>query len=86
MVANISIFNTYGILLLFVAQIVKFSNRSKILSLVFRSNVMKVKWKKLVLRVGVWLTLEVCFNYVGLDTIADYSEFIFDRKLIALNS
>lgn len=47
---------------------------------------MKVKWKKLVLRVGVWLTLEVCFNYVGLDTIADYSEFIFDRKLVALNS
>lgn len=46
---------------------------------------MDVKWKKLVLRVGVWLTLELFFNSVGLDTIADYSEFIFERNLITLS-
>lgn len=43
-----------------------------------------VKWKKLVLRVSFWLALEVFFGYVGTDTIADYSEFIFERNSIAL--
>jgi hypothetical protein len=46
---------------------------------------MDIKWKKLIFRVGVWLTLEIFFNYVGLDTVADYSEFIFERNLITLN-
>jgi hypothetical protein len=43
---------------------------------------MNVKWKKLIFKVGIWLTLEVFFSYVGVDTIADYSEYIFDRSLI----
>lgn len=47
---------------------------------------MTVRWKKLILRVGVWLTLELFFDSVGLDTIADYSEFVFERNLIALSS
>lgn len=46
---------------------------------------MEVKWKKLVLRLGLWVTLEVFFGYAGVDTIADYSEFIFERNSIALN-
>ena len=47
---------------------------------------MEVKWKKLIFRVSVWLTLEIFFNHVGLDTIADYSEFIFEKhpKAIAI--
>ncbi len=44
---------------------------------------MEIRWKKLVLRVGLWLTLEIFFSYVGLDTIADYSEFVFERNLIS---
>ena len=47
---------------------------------------MNVKWKKLILRVGVWLTLELFFDRVGLDTIADYSEFVFEKNLITLIS
>ena len=46
---------------------------------------MDIKWKKLVLRVGFWLTLKLFFDRVGLDTIADYSEFIFERNLVTLN-
>lgn len=46
---------------------------------------MDIKWKKLVLRAGMWIALEVFFGYVGLDTIADYSEFVFDRNLITLD-
>lgn len=46
---------------------------------------MKIKWQKLILRVGIWLALEIFFSYVGTDTIADYSEFIFERNVITLN-
>ena len=47
---------------------------------------MKVKGQKLIFRLGVWLILELFFDRVGLDTIADYSEFIFERNLITLIS
>ncbi|WP_199194048.1 hypothetical protein [Pleurocapsa sp. CCALA 161] len=43
---------------------------------------MKIKWKELVFKVSVWVALEVFFGYVGVDTIADYSEYIFDRSII----
>jgi hypothetical protein len=43
---------------------------------------MKIKWKKLVFKVGIWIALEFFFSYVGVDTIADYSEYIFDRNII----
>jgi hypothetical protein len=43
---------------------------------------MDIKWKKLVFKVGVWIALEIVFSYLGVDTIADYGEYIFDRDLI----
>lgn len=43
---------------------------------------MDIKWKKLIFKVGVWIALEVVFSYLGVDTIADYAEYIFDRNLI----
>lgn len=46
---------------------------------------MNIKWKKLVFRIGVWIALEAFFGYVGVDTIADYSEYIFDRNSITLS-
>ena len=46
---------------------------------------MDIKWKKLVFRVSVWLTFELFLECVGLDTIADYSEFVFERDLITLS-
>lgn len=46
---------------------------------------MEVKWKKLLFRVGFWFAMEVFFSYAGVDTIADYGEFIFERHAITLN-
>ena len=46
---------------------------------------MKIKWQKLIFRVGTWLALEIFLGYVGTDTIADYSEFIFERNSMTLN-
>ncbi len=45
---------------------------------------MDVKWRKLLLRGSIWLTLEITLNLVGIDDIADYSEFIFERNQITI--
>jgi hypothetical protein len=31
----------------------------------------------------VWLAAEILFNCVGLDHLADYSEFIFEQNIVA---
>ena len=40
---------------------------------------MQVQWKKLLAKIIVWLAAEILLNFLGLDTLADYSEFVFDR-------
>lgn len=47
---------------------------------------MSVKWRKLLLRGSIWLALEITLNCVGIDDIADYSEYIFERNQTALLS
>lgn len=49
---------------------------------------MNGNWKKLTLKVTLWLAAEVAFNLVGLDNIADYTEFVFSRQgsLTTVNS
>lgn len=44
-----------------------------------------VKWKKLLVRVSFWLVTEILFNCVGLDDLADYSEFIFERNSVVIS-
>ena len=41
---------------------------------------MSVKWRKLLLKGSVWLMLEIVLNCVGIDDIADYSEYVFERN------
>ncbi|ACB49772.1 hypothetical protein cce_0421 [Crocosphaera subtropica ATCC 51142] len=41
---------------------------------------MKISWKKLLIQTSVWITSEIVLNLIGLDNIADYSEFIFKQK------
>ncbi|MDJ0577449.1 MAG: hypothetical protein QNJ65_20095 [Xenococcaceae cyanobacterium MO_234.B1] len=47
---------------------------------------MKIKWKALLLKGSIWLIAEISLNLVGLDNLADYSEFIFERNQVALHS
>ena len=42
---------------------------------------MLVRWKTLLVRVTVWLSLEIWLNFVGLDNLADYGEFIFEHNI-----
>ncbi len=46
---------------------------------------MEIRWKKLLTNSLVWITAEILLNCLGLDTIADYSEFVFDRNVIYIN-
>jgi hypothetical protein len=40
---------------------------------------MKVEWKKVLVKTTVWLAGEIVLNLVGLDNLADYSEFIYEH-------
>lgn len=39
---------------------------------------MKLK-KNTLLKVMVWVVAEILLNFIGLDDLADYSEYIFER-------
>lgn len=41
----------------------------------------KTIWKKAVYKTGIWFAAEIWLNIIGLDNIADYSEFIFAHNL-----
>ncbi len=47
---------------------------------------MSVRWQKLLLTITFWLATEICFNFLGIDDMADYSEFIFEKPVILLIS
>ncbi|MCG8364205.1 MAG: hypothetical protein MJA27_12855 [Pseudanabaenales cyanobacterium] len=42
---------------------------------------MKVHWKTFFIRVSVWLAAEVLLNVIGIDDLADYSEYHFEQKV-----
>ncbi len=44
---------------------------------------MKVQWQKLFLKTSVWLTAEILLTVIGLDNLADYSEFVFNNKALS---
>lgn len=42
---------------------------------------MDVKWGIFFGRAGFWLALEIWLNFIGLDNIADYSEFMIEQEM-----
>ena len=42
---------------------------------------MRLSWKKLLAKTIVWLAAEILLNFLGIDDLADYSEFIFERDI-----
>lgn len=42
---------------------------------------MKRQWQTLAAKTVFWLTAEIVLNLVGLDNLADYSEFVFGRVI-----
>ena len=41
---------------------------------------MPIRWKKLLQTTLIWLAAEILLNSLGVDTLADYSEFVFTTK------
>ncbi|MEM9218391.1 MAG: hypothetical protein AAGD25_29130 [Cyanobacteria bacterium P01_F01_bin.150] len=39
-----------------------------------------MRFRNVLLRTSLWLTTEVLLNLMGLDNLADYSEFIFQAR------
>ena len=46
----------------------------------FKEIIMNVQWSKLVFKIAVWLSFEIFLTTLGLDDLADYSEFVFQYK------
>jgi hypothetical protein len=44
---------------------------------------MKVQWKHIIVKSIVWLAAEILLTLIGLDDLADYSEFLITDKAIA---
>ncbi len=40
--------------------------------------------QKVFTKIAIWLAAEILLNFTGLDDLADYSEFIFDRTGVVL--
>jgi len=43
---------------------------------------MNRQWKKVCIKVTTWLAAEIILNLLGLDNLADYSEFVFDKEVL----
>lgn len=46
---------------------------------------MKFQWKKVLVKTIFWLAVEFTLNLLGLDSLADYSEFIYEQEVVALS-
>lgn len=42
---------------------------------------MKRQWKTIWVKATIWLIAEIVLNLLGLDNLADYSEFLFEKEL-----
>ncbi|VEP15474.1 conserved hypothetical protein [Hyella patelloides LEGE 07179] len=47
---------------------------------------MKIPRHKLITKLLVWLTAEILLNFLGLDDLADYSEFVYERPTLTFIS
>ena len=43
-----------------------------------------IKWNKLITSFIIWLMAEIVLTSLGLDDLADYSEFVYERPILVL--
>ncbi|MGB7485379.1 MAG: hypothetical protein WA901_04265 [Phormidesmis sp.] len=46
----------------------------------------QIQWRKLISKLFFWLTVEIILNLVGLDNMADYSEFLLGDRSIPISA
>lgn len=42
---------------------------------------MKIEWQQLIIKIFFWLLVEIIFTSIGIDDLADYSEFLLMPKV-----
>lgn len=42
---------------------------------------MNTNWQKLITKIFFWLLVEAVFDFIGIDDLADYSEFLLMPKI-----
>ena len=42
---------------------------------------MKIHWRKLLFSLIFWFVAEICLTVIGLDDLADYSEFMLNKEI-----
>ena len=47
---------------------------------------MKRQWNRVWVKAATWLLVEFILNLSGLDTLADYSEFVFEQQVMIAGS
>lgn len=40
----------------------------------------QINWQSLIMKICLWLLIEAVFNLIGIDDLADYSEFLLMPK------
>ncbi|MGD1922153.1 MAG: hypothetical protein ACFCAD_26620 [Pleurocapsa sp.] len=40
-----------------------------------------INWQSLIMKICYWLLIEAVFNLIGIDALADYSEFLLMPKI-----
>ncbi len=45
---------------------------------------MKVQWQKMVVKITVWVVAEIILNLIGLDNLANYTEFVYEQDMVIL--
>ncbi|MGD1856943.1 MAG: hypothetical protein ACFB2W_22135 [Leptolyngbyaceae cyanobacterium] len=45
---------------------------------------MKIKYRQLLIKLLTWCVAEVVLNYVGLDNLADYSEYLKEQTTASI--
>ena len=45
------------------------------------TKLMNTNWQKLITKIFFWLLVEAVFNLIGIDDLADYSEFLLMPKI-----
>ena len=57
--------------------IASISNRNCLMS-----NPIEIRWKTLLSKSLIWIVAEILLSCLGVDTLADYSEFVFDKTAL----
>ncbi|NJP09005.1 MAG: hypothetical protein HC866_05560 [Leptolyngbyaceae cyanobacterium RU_5_1] len=43
---------------------------------------MNAKWRTRVIKVTIWIAAEITLNLLGMDTMADYGEFVLGQGVV----